>query len=128
MNIQNIIKYISTKDITFLIDFDKTINIDKSGKCYYFKFFQINLDDITNFILNLKDNEIYTVTPFISVNCRINNPQLILSRKFLITNKSNPVLIYNYLTQQFNIARDEFYIIESHYFLILNYKRVQIDY
>jgi len=33
-NLNYIKRYISTNDISFLIDFDKTINIDKSGKAY----------------------------------------------------------------------------------------------
>ena len=39
-------KYISINKISFLIDFDKTINIDKKGKSYYHKMFNIQLNEI----------------------------------------------------------------------------------
>lgn len=43
--------YISTNNISFLIDFEKRIDIDKSDKAYYLKIFRVDLDLIANFIL-----------------------------------------------------------------------------
>nr|YP_009715289.1 hypothetical protein [Russula subnigricans]QGK88095.1 hypothetical protein [Russula subnigricans] len=121
MNKNNIInlEYLTTRDITFLIDIDKGINVDKTGKCYYFKCFLINTDEICNFINNLEDNEIYLINPLISKNCRHWDPYLTLSRQFLVSNLSNPYVISNYLNNQliqlekdfnFEIAEDNYYI------------------
>ena len=121
-------EYISVKDISFLIDFDKTIKIDKKGKYYYFKIFKIEYEHISNFIRNLKDGEIYLINPFISVSCIFNSPQLTLSRQFLISNQSHPIIIYDYLNKQFEIAKDDFELNIDYYFLILKYKQVKLDY
>lgn len=48
MKLETIKKYLSTNDISFLVDFDKTIDIDKSSKAYYFKIFTIELNEISN--------------------------------------------------------------------------------
>lgn len=86
----NLIKnYLSKARISFLIDFDKTIDIDKRGKSYYFKSNKIEAWDILNFLLLLSENEVYLINPFISIFCRINEPYLTLSRQFLVTKNSN---------------------------------------
>jgi len=127
-NIENIKRYLSTSDISFLIDFNKTIDIDKSNKYKYFKLFYIDLDGITNFIDNLKNNEICLIQPLISVNCRYNDPYLTLSRQFLVSNNSNPKLIKDYLMGQLEIAKIDFGFDESNLFLIFKYKLVNFDY
>jgi hypothetical protein len=107
-NLNNLNKYISTNNISFLIDFDKTINIDKSGKAYYFKSSNIDLDNINNFIINLEEGGIYLINPLISINCIINDPYLTLSRQFLVTSNSNTQLIHSYLNKQLEIAQNSF--------------------
>jgi hypothetical protein len=121
-------QYLSVNDISFLIDFDKTINIDKRGKAYYFKSFRVDLDALTNFISNLQDNQVYLINPFISINCRHNDPYLTMSRQFLITNNSNIMLINNYLINQLAIAKEDFDYHDDYYFLIFKYKTVELDY
>jgi hypothetical protein len=124
----NLINYISTNHISFLIDFDKTINIDKSGKAYYFKSVNIDVNNINNFILNLEDEEIFLINPFISMESKIRDPQLNLSRQFLISNKSNPNLITAYLNKQLEIAQNTFgFELEyDNFFLIFKYKKVEL--
>jgi hypothetical protein len=130
-NLDRIIKYLSTNNISFLIDFDKRIDIDKKGKAYYFKMFNINLDFIINFINHLDGNEVYLINPLISVNCKQNEPYLTLSRQFLLTNNSNPILVYEYLIKQFKIAQDDFEFNfefdDGYYFLLFKYKKVYLD-
>jgi len=128
INLNYIKRYISTNDISFLIDFDKTINIDKSGKIYYARMFRIELELITKFINDLDQDEIYLINPMISINCRYNEPYLTLSRQFLVSDKSNPVLIANYLISQFCIAKEDFDFQTNNYFLIFKYKKVKLDY
>lgn len=123
-------KYLSINNITFLVDFDKTINIDKTGKYYYFKIFNGSSDGISNFLNNLKDDESYLVNPVISINCRYDEPYLTLSRQFLISKKSNHALIQRYLSNKFNQALDdfEFDFDEDNFFLVFKYKSVKLEY
>jgi hypothetical protein len=65
------------------MDLDKTININKKGKSYYFKCFKIELDNISNFINNLEDEQLYLVNAVISINCLYIDPYINLSRQFL---------------------------------------------
>jgi hypothetical protein len=67
--------------------------------------------------------------PFISINCRLNDPFLTLSRQFLISNQSNYVTIINYLNSQLQIALRDFGIDLNHseFYLILKYKKVQFQ-
>jgi hypothetical protein len=104
MNFNHMKNYISVHDISFLVNFDRTIDINKSGKSDFYKMFRINQEHIKDFILNLFDNKIYMINPFISINCRINDPYINLSRQFLITNKSNHKIVHDYLFNQFEKA------------------------
>jgi len=63
----------------------------------------------------------------ISINRRYNDPYLTLSRQFLITNESNPILISDYLLEQLKKAEDDFDFQLDKYFLILKYKPVSLD-
>jgi hypothetical protein len=121
-------KFISTNDISFLADFDRTIDINRSGKSMHFKIFRINNYEIDNFIINLDNFKIYMANPFISMNCKYNDPIIGLTRPFLITNESNTKLIHDHLFSQFEKANDDFNMdIESEYFLIISYKSVDLD-
>jgi hypothetical protein len=126
LKIDYIRKYLSTNDISFLIDIDKTIEINKSGKAYYFKMFRIEIDLLQNFIFNLNEKQIYMINPIISISSKHNSPYVTLSRQFLITNNSNPVLIHNYLSDQLLIFRDDFAYEYNNYFLIFKYKTVSL--
>jgi hypothetical protein len=104
IDINKMKKYISTNDISFLVNFDRTINIDKNGKCDFYRMFKIDREHIKQFILNLEDNKIYMINPFISINCRLFDPYLNLSRQFLVTNQSNHEIIHDYLFTQYESA------------------------
>ena len=125
-----LIKHITTNDITFLLDIDKSININKKGKSYYSKSFKIEYENIKNFILNLNDNEIYLINSFITVSCKLARPSLNLSRQFLLTNQSNPSLVTNFLQKQFKFGLFDFGIEdinEGNYWLVFKYKKVIIN-
>jgi hypothetical protein len=126
-NLNNMKKYVTTNNISFLVDFDKTIDINKNGKSMYFKLFRINYQDIQNFLLNLDNFKLYMASPFISVNCKYEDPILVLSRPFLITNESNPKIIYDYLFKQFEKGSNDFNMdMESEYYLMFNYKSIDL--
>jgi hypothetical protein len=63
----------------------------------------------------------YILLPFISVNNRVTDPYLTLSRQILISKQSNPILIYNYLDERLNIAFSDFGIdgFEDNYFFLI---------
>lgn len=128
--VQNTKKYISTRDITFMMDIDKAIQVNKIGKYYYRKFFYNYTDTIKEFILTLENDKIYVVIPFISVNCKLNDPFITLSKQFLISNQSNYVTIIDYLNSQLTIALSDFGIDAENldFYLILKFKVVTLDY
>ena len=129
INLINAKKFISTRNITFLMDIDKAINVNKNGKYYYHKFFYNDLDSIKDFILRLDTDNIYLIMPFISVNCKLNDPFITLSKQFLISNESNYLIIINYLNNQLSIALQDFGIeIENlDLYLIFKYKRITLE-
>lgn len=51
--------------IDFLYLIDKSISIDKSGKIHYFKLYEWKVSSIEYFLSLIRDNEIYTVFPFL---------------------------------------------------------------
>lgn len=108
MNLNQIKQYLTTNEISFLIDFDKTININKSSKCKFHKMFKLQVESIRDFIMELDEDKIYMITPFISVNCRLNDPYLNLSRQFLISNNSNSNLIHDFLYSQLETFKNNF--------------------
>jgi hypothetical protein len=50
INIETVKRFISTNDISFLTDFDKTIDINKSGRCNFHKMFRLEQESIKDFI------------------------------------------------------------------------------
>jgi hypothetical protein len=126
---QKIFDLISTKEITFLKDVDTKINIIKNGPFLHFKIYNCDLDTIKNFIFNLDYNKIYTLIPLISINAKIEDPLLILSRQILISRNSDPVLLYDFIYERLLFAQDQFEInkLESFY-TVFKYKYVEIDF
>lgn len=116
-------KNLTQENISFLYNIDKKFKYHKE---YYFEMFRIDLDLINEFISSLDNNQVYLTNPIISINCKYEDPFLTLSRQFLITNQSNPVLIYNYLLNQFKIVNIDFDISDDYYFLIFNYRKIEL--
>jgi hypothetical protein len=130
MNI-NILKNISNKDITFIKDVSKLFKIDKTGEFKYFINYNFDIKGIKQFILTLDDKSIYTIIPFISINCKTDDPFLTLSKQILVTKYSNYETINNYLGDKLNDAVDQFMFNENgnnHFYLIFKYKKFKIDF
>lgn len=120
---------ISTKEITYLKDVKKSIDINCYGEFKHFKIFRTQIEDIKNFLFNLDENKIYTVIPLISVNCRIDDPYLILSRQILVTKFSNPVIIHNLICEKLDISTEQFGIVDLQFFFtLLKYKPIEINF
>jgi len=92
----------TTNKIDFLRYIHKDLFVDKSEKFHYIKIYNWEISHIILILNNIKDNEIYTVFPFISTSGLQNDAYLRLSDHFLVTNKSNPELINSFLKDQWN--------------------------
>lgn len=127
MNKLNTIKkHLTIDNITFLNNINQNINVDKSEKNYFFKIFGLNFDQISNFIYNIRDEEVVLIEPFISIKCNTNTPYLTLSEPFLVTNNSTPDIIQDYLYDKIEEAGGDFEFDHEKldYFLFFKHKRV----
>lgn len=120
---------ISTKQITFLNELDNRIDIDKYGPFKYHKSSNFEQEDIKHFLNILENNKIYIIIPFISKNCRINEPYIILSRQILITNKSNDLLLSGFINEKIEKAIELYNMVDfDGYYSVLKYKTVDINF
>lgn len=70
--------------------------------------FGLEINKISNFIYNIKDDDVLLIIPFITVSNSIKDPYISLSSQFLICNNSDPILIYKFLVEQLNTAYDDY--------------------
>jgi hypothetical protein len=98
----NILKVFSSKQVSFLADVNKSIQINKYGEFKYFNIFRINSTDIQNFLLNLDNQKVYTVIPIMSINKSVDDPFVTLSKQILVTRYSNPKIITQFLVNKIN--------------------------
>jgi hypothetical protein len=121
---------ISVKEITFLKDLDNRITVNKNGKFYYHKFLEINSSNIWRFLLfKLDENKVYTLIPFISANNKTDEPYIILSQQFLISTKSDPILISKYINNKISDTVNLYNIHSLNDFnIIFKFKQVEISF
>ena len=87
--------------ISFLKDINSNINVDmRSGWRYHY--FDGSLIEIASFIRLIGDDKIYLIIPLFSSSNSLSNATLNLSEPFLINNKSNPILISQFVLEQWN--------------------------
>jgi len=127
-----LLRLISTNEITMLKDIDNIITINKNGKFKYFHIPTLEIMGISNFISKLEDETFYVFIPAITMFAKDNDPHLILSKQILVSNNSSAKTIFDYLNSQLNKARFDFgaqNLEEGCYFhLILKYKKVTLDF
>jgi hypothetical protein len=80
--------------------------------------FGLEINKISNFIYNIKEDDVLLIIPFITVSNTIKDPYISLSSQFLICNNSDPILIYRFLVEQLNVAYE-------HY--LIDYKNLNIN-
>lgn len=120
---------ISSKSITFLKDLDNRIIINKFGKYEYHKIYEIrNQSKIQYFLNELEDNCVYMIIPIISANDNSTEPFITLSRQILVTNKSNHLLIWNFINDKIIESIDLYEIKNLNSILIFKFKKVQIEF
>jgi hypothetical protein len=120
---------ISTKEVTYLKDLDKRININKYGKFYYYKIYDLNNSQIWNFLNELDENKVYTLIPSNSANNRSDEPYIIISPQILITNNSNSLLLSNYINNKIIDTINLYHINNlENITLIFKYKSIKIKF
>jgi hypothetical protein len=123
----NIIRKHFENKITLLKDVSKNIIIYKKGEYKYFQIPLIQFEGIENFLLNLDNDKIYILIPFISPHGNINDPILVLSKQLLITKNSNPRIVLEFLADQLDKAIIDFGFSElNKYYLVFKYKAVTL--
>jgi hypothetical protein len=126
MKFEIIKKHFENK-ITLLKDVSKNIIIYKKGEYKYFQIPLIQFEGIENFLLNLDNDKIYILIPFISPYGNINDPILVLSKKLLITKNSNPRIVLEFLSDQLDKSITDFGFSElNKYYLVFKYKAVTL--
>jgi hypothetical protein len=125
----NILKNLSTKQIDFISNIPREILIDKKGRSLYFRMFGLEINKISNFIYNIRDDDVLLIIPFITVSNNIKDPYISLSSQFLICNNSDPILIYRFLVEQLNTAYDDYKMDYNNvkFNLYFKHKRVKIS-
>jgi len=116
---------LTTTHISFLSTIDKNLEIDKSEKYYYFKLYSWQIENISRFLSQIKNNDVYLIFPFITTTMRPDDAYLRLSNQFLVNNKSSPKLICDYLESQWNYSGFETSE-NSEAWLYFKYKKVYI--
>jgi hypothetical protein len=120
---------ISTKEITLLKSLDLRIKFNKYGKYYYYKIYENNNNSkFWYFLSELEDNSVYMLIPIYSTNDKTDEPYITLSPQILITNKSNSLLLYNYINSKIIDTINLYNINGLKGILIFKYKKVTIDF
>jgi len=119
-------KNISNNQITLLSDINKEFFINKSNKTNYYEIDDFEIQYFYNFISNLNNNSIYSISPLISIKGNSEDPYLVLSKAILVTKYSD--LIRFHLYSKYLKALDDFGIdYLENYKLIFKYKKVRFD-
>jgi hypothetical protein len=127
---QEMFNLISTKDITFLYNFDNRIDVNKLGKFNYHILTELHTGDIWRFLHKLEDDRIYAVIPMLSKNITPEEPFIVLSPTILVTNNSNSCLIAKHMISKIDKTNDlyDIDIDDNNYNITLKYKEVNFDY
>jgi len=129
-NLKILTEKLSIKQVDFISNVPKEIFIDKKGRALYFRMFGLDINFITNFIYNIKDNEVLLIIPFITITNTIKDPYICLSSQFLLCNNSDPILIYRFLSEQLNKAYEDYQINHENlaFNLYFKHKSVNLSY
>ena len=127
-----LIKIISTNEITMLKDINNLISINKNGQFKYRYIPSLQITGLIDFISKLDNDSIYTIIPIISMLGNDDNPQIILSKQILVSNNSSSKVIHDFLMNKLEFAIQDFGICNlekgNYFHLILKYKKVTFDF
>ena len=120
---------ISTKEITLLKDLDRKMWITKKSKFEHTVFAELYDNSIFKFLCSLEHEKFYILIPMLSINNKIDEPYIILSRQILITRYSDELLITNYINRKIYQSFDLFEINKLEKFhIVLKYKQVSFNF
>lgn len=91
---------LTTKQITFLRDIHPSINVNKTSGWRFHQFDGLSIRDIQTWLKLIGDDKIYLLIPNFGDYHSLKNARLRLSDPFLVNNKSNPILIFNFIDEQ----------------------------
>ena len=123
---QQILKVISTNEISLLKDLSNKITIYRNGKFCYHKFLELDSNSVWKFLHELEEDQIYSLIPFISANDKPNEPYIILSQSILITSQSSSQLISQYVHEKC-MKTLELYNIDELKDIVINFKYKKVD-
>jgi hypothetical protein len=127
-----ILKTISTKDITLLKHVNDTIILNKNGKFKHFYLLNCSKARLLDFLASLDNESLYTMIPLISMNGSDNDPQIILSKQILVTNLSSPIVIHDFLSTKIEQAIFDFGItnLENNlpFYIVIKFKKLTFDF
>jgi hypothetical protein len=116
---------LSTKNITFLRDVPSSIIVDsKSGWRYRF-FQEFSVYEISTFIKSIENDKIYMIIPQFASSKSLSQARLNLSEDFLINNNSNPMLITQFILNQWETSG---FNIDKGITFCFKFKRVWLKY
>ena len=124
----DLLKSTSNNEITLLRNINKIIKTNKNGKFNYFYIPNFQINEIKNFISKLEVDSLYTIIPMISIYGKDEEPYLILSKQILVTNYSNHLTISNFISNQLEIALNDFNfkLDRKYHFLIFKFKKINV--
>lgn len=91
---------LSTTKISFLHEVPSHIEVDMSSSWRHHCFASLGISEIYTYIKLIGDNKIYLIIPLLASTNSISPAVLNLSKPFLINNNSNPILITNFILDQ----------------------------
>lgn len=116
---------LSTTKISFLRDVPSTIIVDsKSGWRYRF-FPEFSVYEIRTFIKLIENEKIYMIIPQFASSKSLSQARLNLSEDFLINNNSNPMLITQFILNQWDTSG---FNIDQSITFCFKFKRVWLKY
>ena len=124
----NLLDIISTKEISYVKNTDKRINLKICGKFYYWRIYEIRNSKIWYFLNELEDDKIYTLIPLLSRNDRPDEPFITLSQQILITSNSSSLLLNDFLQNKIINTIELYNIREIEGVIIFKYKKVNINF
>lgn len=90
-------------NITFLRNVPSDIKIDMSTRWRY-HYFNGSIAELDSYIKLIKDDSIYLLIPIFADSNSITSATLNLSQPFLVDNKSNSVLIINFILAKYKTS------------------------
>jgi hypothetical protein len=127
MNKYDFLSKISSSEITFMKDLGDCLTVTPMSKYKYFNMYCFETLPIRDFINILDEDQIYILIPFISMDGKLDDPYLILSRQILVTQYSNIYVIQGYLHKQYLKSKDHFNLYElEDYKCYFKYRKVDI--